>query len=420
MHNSSEHSRIFWQQLRRKKLFLACSGGVDSMVLLHILRSLNTRLTVLHVNYQLRGEASNGDAAFVQTTCEEHNIPFEIRTVNLKEKLENGGNLQEEARKVRYDWFHEIVNDHPDHRVLLAHHADDQLETFWMNLSRKSGVLGMACMKKEHQGIVRPLLDFSRAEILSYAHNHGVHWREDQSNASRTYTRNRLRHEFIPFLDGAIPSLKVSVPFLVQLFQRKQLELEQKVASLTQTILTTNILSISTFEGLDQWERVELFRQLNLPSSYVDRMNELNERGKHIVLRHPRFEKIVRDQDQFTFLRKENQLFTLVLEEVDALPAEFNKDVVYFDASKIQGQLQVRKWEIGDRIAPIGMRGSQLISAIIKDAKITADAKQQQLVVHDDNTILWCVGLKISRKALPDDSSRQLLRCSINASTKEE
>ncbi len=420
MLNVSEHTRSLWQNLRAKKLFLACSGGVDSMVLMHLFTSLKVDLSVLHVNYQLRGEASNQDAQFVENVCDKLGVSCKIRTVDLKKELENGGNLQDKARKVRYDWFDEILTENPNCRIALAQHENDQTETFFLNLARKSGVIGLACMKDDHNGIVRPLLDFSKAEILKYAKIHSIQWREDQSNRSNSYARNRLRNEFIPFLKMEVPNLSSSVSILIERFQATQLELENSVDGLIDSIHQTHSLSFDAFENLSEWERVELLRQLNISASYANRMIELSERGKQIEFKSSEFSSIVRDENQYTFLKTETQSHQILLEEIDALPKAFSKDVAYFDVSKIQGELQLRNWKIGDRISPVGMKGSQLISDIIKDSKITADAKQNQLVVHDDDTILWCVGLKISRKALPIDQTKKIIRCSVIVSKAEE
>ncbi|PHR35344.1 MAG: tRNA lysidine(34) synthetase TilS [Fluviicola sp.] len=420
MLNVSENTRSFWQDLRSKKIYLACSGGVDSMVLMHILIALKVDLNVIHVNYQLRGEASIQDAELVQSVCHHYKIPCEILRADLKKKLENGGNLQDEARKVRYNWFQKILANDPNNRIALAHHEDDQTETFFMNLARKSGIMGLACMKYEHNGIVRPLLDFSKAEILKYATTHSVQWREDRSNESNAYTRNRLRNEFIPFLKNEFPTLNSSISLLITRFQATQTGLEQHVIPIVDSIRASNSLPIEIFEKLSEWERVELLRQLDITASYASRILELSERGKQVHLNNSDFSSIVRDENQYTFLKTATNSHQLVLEEVDTLPEEFSKDVAYFDVSKIQGKLQVRNWEIGDRISPLGMKGSQLISDVIKDAKITADAKQNQLVVHDDARILWCVGLKISRNALPNDQTENILRCSIIVLEAEE
>lgn len=420
MLNVPKHTRSLWRNLRNNQLFLACSGGIDSIVLLHLFHSLKLNFSVIHVNYQLRGEASNQDAAFVKSVCDQFQIPCKIRKVDLKKILENGGNLQDEARKVRYNWFSEILDTDPNNRIALAHHSDDQIETFFMNLARKSGVLGLACMKTEHNGIVRPLLDFSKAEILKYAQVNSLQWREDQSNKSNAYTRNRLRNKFIPFMNDQLPNVSSSVSLLIKRFQATQIDLEQSVFPIVESIRNSNSLSIETYVNLSEWERVELLRQLNISASYSQRILDLGERGKQLELNDSMYNSIVRDENQYTFLKTGTFSPELIIEEMSSLPEKFNKDVAYLDASKIQGDLVLRKWEIGDRISPIGMKGSQLVSDVIKDAKITADAKRNQLVVHDDETILWCVGLKISRKALPTEQTKKIMRCSVNVLKAEE
>lgn len=420
MPSIAEHTRLLWQDLSTRKVFLACSGGVDSMVLLHLLYSLKVDLSVIHVNYQLRENASEMDAELVKKVCSNLNIPVEVRTVELKKVLETGGNLQNEARKVRYNWFHEILAKDSNHRIALAHHKDDQLETFLLNLGRKSGVLGLASMKAEHNGIIRPLLDFSKAQIRLYAQKNAIQWREDQSNQSNSYARNRLRNEFIPLVNEQVPTFSNSVYLLIDHFQQTQSALKKMVHPILDIIEETQALPIDSYLNLSEWEQVELLRQLDIDASYAIRLTQLTERGKRIELTHSKFNAIVRDEHHFTFLSIEDTSFELEIESVEELPTDFSKEIAYFDAAKIRGQLSLRKWEIGDRIEPLGMKGSQLISDIIKDAKISASAKQQQLVVHDDRNILWCVGLKISRKALPNAQSKHIIRCSINASKAEE
>ena len=383
------------------------------MVLLHALHAIRVDLNVIHVNYQLRGEASEKDAELVRAACERLNVPCEIRVINLQKKLANGGNLQDEARKVRYSWFDDILQNHPDSRIALAHHRNDQIETFTMNLARKSGVLGLSSMKYEHNGIIRPLIDFSKEEILTYAKNHQIEWREDESNSINKYSRNRFRNEFIPFLNREIDTFSASVLRLIDAFQEKQSELEQAVESFVRTIRETGALPISQFKALRQLEQIELLRELGISASYLPRFSELSKRGKRLEFNQAEFASVVRDENQLTFLKKEYISYELIIQEVDSLPSNFNKWQVYFDASKIKGKLQVRKWKIGDRISPIGMKGSQLVSDIIKDAKITADKKRRVAVVHDDDEILWCVGFKVARTAIADSNSAEILCCTV-------
>lgn len=420
MPNVEEHTRSLWKSLEKHQLFLACSGGIDSMVLLDLLVELKYSVNVIHVNYQLRGKESDADEALVRRVCASHNVTFFSRTVDIKSRLEQGGNLQQLARDVRYEWFNEILTENSNNRVLLAHHQDDQIETFFQNLARKSGILGLSCMKDEHAGIVRPLLHFSKAEIIAYARKHHLEWREDASNASNTYARNRLRNEFLPFVYAEIPTLRESVLELIDQFQATQLELETSISPFLDGIHTNGKLSRADFLTLTHEKQVELMRQLDLAPTLVPRLLQLTQRGTRVPVEDSIVESIVLDQNDFTFLKKEIALPHIQVKRVDFLPETFDKSSIYLDADKLKGELKVRLWELGDRISPIGMKGSQLISDIIKDAKIDSDAKKSVSILHDDETIHWCVGLKIGRLACATATSTHIICCSITDSRVEE
>lgn len=391
------------------------------MVLLDLLLAMNYSVSVIHVNYQLRGKESNADEELVRSVCKSRGVTFLTRKVDLKRELEKGGNLQNKAREIRYEWFEEILHENANSRVLLAHHQDDQIETFFQNLARKSGIMGLSCMKVEHAGIVRPLLHFSKSDISIYARKNKIQWREDASNASNAYSRNRLRNEFLPLVYTEIPTLRASVLEIIHHFQATQVELEAKIAPILEEIYRNGKLLRSEFHSLSEAEQVELLRQLKLAPTYISRLSQLNERGKQITIEHPIFDAIVCDRDQFTFLKKHSTLPEIVVEPVDSLPNAFNKSCIYLDADKVNGSLKVRKWQLGDRISPIGMNGSQLISDVIKDAKIDSEAKQIVSVLHDDEQeIHWCIGLKIGRLAIATSQTVRFLRCSINDSGAEE
>ena len=390
------------------------------MVLLDLLRAIEASVTVIHVNYQLRGTESDADEEMVREVCESLGIEVLVRKVDLKSELSNGGNLQNRAREIRYEWFAEILADNQNNRVLLAHHEDDQIETFFQHLGRKSGIMGMSCMKLEHDGIVRPLLHFSKSDVLIYAQKNKLKWREDASNASNAYSRNRLRNEFLPFVYSKIPNLRDAVLEIIEHFQATQTELELTIAPILVGIHKHGKLLQSEFQALSEVEQVELLRSLNLSATYLPRLQGLHERGKRIPITHPIYTAMVCDTAHFTFLKKHSTLVEIEIEHVDFLPETLDKSCVYLDEDKLVGKLKVRKWQLGDRISPIGMKGSQLISDVIKDAKIDSDSKQAVAVLHDDQQIHWCIALKIGRMALATPESKHILRCSITDSAGEE
>ncbi|MFY8068438.1 MAG: tRNA lysidine(34) synthetase TilS, partial [Flavobacterium sp.] len=192
------HIEQNFTQLKDKKLLLAVSGGVDSMVLLDLFYKLRFDICVVHCNFQLRGKESNGDEMLVRETCQDSYIPYFIEKFDTLEFAnENKLSIQLAARKLRYDWFQEIISLGFDF-VLTAHHLDDNVETFLINFTRGTGLEGLTGIPAQNGNIIRPLLPFSREEIENYALENKIQWREDSSNASDKYFRNKLRHNIVP------------------------------------------------------------------------------------------------------------------------------------------------------------------------------------------------------------------------------
>jgi tRNA(Ile)-lysidine synthase len=407
-----------WSWLKSKKLFLACSGGVDSIVLLYLLVIAEFQVSVLHVNYHLRDEDSNDDEQFVKSTCEKLSLPFYSKSVDTKKILrEEGGNLQDVARKIRYDWFREITDQDADNFILLAHHNDDQVETFFQHIARKSGIIGLAGMLENHNQIIRPFLNFSKEEIVEFAKTKEISWQEDVSNAKSDYTRNKLRNILLPEASNQIPTLKNSVLTLVKAFQDTQKALELKGKLIVLNIIETQKWKHADFDYLSQFEQVEVLRNLGIRQTAIAELHKLRKSQKGKKIEIDGFE-IYQDADSFMVKSSEISSAKNADEKVKwkvcqqivyILPTQFNLTEIYLDLSKIKGELKLRKWQIGDRMKPIGMQGSKLISDILTEAKLSSIEKENSLVLIDDQKIIWCVGLKISREAMSNPQSEVIV-----------
>lgn len=407
------------ERLKADFFFIACSGGVDSMVLLYLAKKNNLPIHVLHVNYNLRGSDSLADTDLVNRYCAENKLSISIHEVKLKEKLLiQGGNLQNEARKIRYDFFESRLNEIQNSSLLLAHHLDDQLETFWLQLFRGSGMKGMAGMNQINGDFVRPLLNVTKAELISYALVNRIPWREDKSNASLDYQRNLWRNEYLPFLKSSTPSITDSVLLMQRIFKDNLVEISIKINNVLNDINKNNYLNLNELTNLKINEIVELFRSLSIPLHQVNSfMNLFNsQKGSKIKWENStgNFREIVREENGFSFIRiDQNQLIpALKIELVDKRPEKFDKQTYYFDSEKIEGNLTIRYWKKGDRIYPIGLKGSKLISDVITDAKIPNSERKFQLVICDDKKILACVGLCVDRRAIAQDNFH-VLRISL-------
>ncbi len=410
MHKIEQHTRAFLSTLPVRRYLLACSGGIDSVVLFHLLKKSSYSFEVMHVNYKLRGEASDLDQAFVEEMCSTAGIKCHVQAINMIDYLKaNGGNLQQEARKFRYAFFESIRAD--GDAILLAHHADDQVETFFLNLSREAGFMGLSAMLPMHNNYIRPLLSITKEEILCYAKQENITWREDASNQLLKYNRNKWRHVFLPFLEETIPSIKASILTLIPYFQEGQLELENSVASFVHDIQTEGNLPYATFDSLDEHGLAELCAQLGLSKRNVTSLQKIRRASKGSFLEMKVFDYhfIVHERNALVFCRtlKCDDQFVLHTESVVSLPATFDKHAIYVNPSKIKGRLHVRPWQKGDRMAPVGMKGTKLISDILTDAGVEHSSRSSKLVVCDEEKILWCVGHCIGREALATDDSEK-------------
>jgi len=396
---------------RDKTIFVGCSGGVDSMVLVHFLHKNSFRLHLLHVNYQKRGADSEADSKFVESYAKKNNIHFDISIFPKQTK----GNFQQQARIFRYRFFEDIAQKE-NGIIVLAHHADDNIETFFMNLSRKSGIIGLAGIPRIKLPYIRPLLHIQKHDLINYAQKNALSWREDESNFSTQYYRNRWRLEFIPMMIKHVPTFKESISILIESFAKTQRYLEDKMCAVASEIIQTKKMPITFFEQYSQEELFELWRQLRQPHSLFLRFLELKNysNGKFIETELP-FQRIIRERKYLLFIqaKSESKIPKLNIEIVDQLPLVYSKNELYLDPDAVEGNLYIRKWKHEDRIASIGVQGTQSVAKIIKDSKVTHDKRASVYVVCDTVNIHWVIGLKIGRKAIPKGNKTKILKVTI-------
>lgn len=418
MNKITHHLKSFFNSHPADLYFVAVSGGVDSMLLLDLMIEEKLPIHVLHVNYHLRGEESEQDELLVRNYCESNKIPITIESIYLKENLEiNGGNLQNEARKVRYDFFQQELNKVSNSKLVLAHHLNDQLETFFLQLLRNSGLAGLSGMSQAKNKLLRPLLNFKKEEIYSVAIERKINWREDKSNSKNDYSRNRLRNEIIPMLSSEIPSLENSILLLQEKFQENLVETLHKIDAIHLEIEKSMSLNIETWNQLQAIEKIELLKKLSIPTFLFDAFNQLTHAQKGAKIQWNANQNIViREDNHFQFItsKQEFKLPKISIEKTTSLPSTFSKSTIYLDESKIIGEISIRKWQIGDRIYPIGLKGSKLISDVITDAKIPNHLRENQLVLIDNEKILACVNLLIDRRAIASKSSELIQKVDLN------
>ena len=389
-------------------LIVGVSGGCDSMVLLHALKNIHPKITVIHVNYMLRGQDSNEDSKLVEKIAKSYVLPFEKLEYNLQADLEAiGGNLQEKAREIRYSFFNSVMDKYEVTKLVLAHHQDDQIENFWMQMARGGGIRAMSGMKEINTNIIRPFLSIPKSELSAYATKHQIEWREDTSNKSNKYTRNIWRNVLIPELKKAIPNIDDSVIKLQNVF-RVQVDVdihfaESKIKDRMDSF-TISYKEIGTFNS-NQW--IEFLNHLKIPLSLALPIAKLPfaPNGKKIYINEQSsgHTTIWREETGLYFQSKNEQTPDtpkITSSEAKSIPSTFRKDEFYFDKALLIGEISIRKWQEGDRIHPIGVKGSKLVSNILKDAKTPLRLRTNQYLLMDDEKPLALIDYCVDRRAI--------------------
>ncbi len=419
--------------LKDRKILIAISGGIDSVVLTHLLHQLNYTISLAHCNFQLRGEESNLDEFFIKNLGDQLNIDvfstkFDTTECSKEKKL----STQLAARKLRYDWFSELTIKHNFDYVLTAHHADDNLETFLINLTRGTGLEGLTGIPPINKNIIRPLLTFSRKKIEKYALDNAIKWREDASNSEIKYLRNKIRHQIIPVLKDLNPSLLKShsktTDFLKQSQQIITDTMEQ--VSVKTVIKEGDLLKINIQELKNLSDpKIYLYQLLKEYkfTEWNDVYNLINaQSGKKVstnlytLLKDRDFLLLLRTnknnvpENEHVIIHKEDVRITspinLSFKNIHATTI-IDNNCVFVDKNLLNYPLTIRKWKAGDYFYPTGMRGKKKISKYFKDEKLSAfDKKNIWLLCSNDDEIIWIIGKRQDRRFLPSNETKQLLK----------
>jgi len=406
--------------LKEKKLLIAISGGIDSVVLTHLLSALNFNISLAHCNFNLRNTESDLDTVFVKKVAKELKIKcFTTSFETKKIAQENKESTQVAARNLRYNWFQEILEAHNFDYVLTAHHADDNLETFLINLTRGSGLDGFTGIPEINGNIIRPLLKFSRIEILSYAKENKLSWREDKSNAATKYVRNKIRHKILPVLKEINPSLLDTFSKTLENLKESKQLIDDSIEEISKKVILKE-------HGVVKF-RIHEIQQLSNPKAYLyellkghnftefkDIYNLLAaQSGKqvfsktHALLKDREFlilsEVAILNEQQKTQelafhisedLCKITDPIQLTFEKVTAQSIQ-NKSTIYVSKESLTFPLIVRKWQNGDYFYPEGMQGKKKLSKYFKDEKLSLLEKQNTwLLCNADDTIIWIIGMR--------------------------
>ncbi|WP_313598679.1 tRNA lysidine(34) synthetase TilS [Epilithonimonas vandammei] len=412
-------------QPQQKTYLLAVSGGVDSMVLADLFQVSGFNFHMAHINYHLRNEDSNLDQKLVSDFCEKHKIPFHLYEVSENDNQPENS-IQNWARELRYRFFREIQEKENLDYLVTAHHLNDQLETFIINLSKASGIRGLSGIPQSENGIIRPLLGFSKNEIYDFAKENHIEFREDKSNQKTDYLRNKIRHHIVPELE------KISSDFLTN-FSKSINYINQAKDFINQSVEDKiEILKINSSENQVVIDKENFSKESELIRYEILKrfgFNDENEMQKVLTAQtgslffHSEFQLVI-NRNELIFNGKsevgsqksEDSIILEIVGNKIVIPEEIKNEVQEFgncfwkiDKQKVQLPLKLRRKQKGDLFFPIGMIGKKKISKFFKDKKLSILAKQKIWLLCDaDEQILGVLPFRQDGRFSSDNSEAEL------------
>ena len=420
--------------LSGKKLLMAVSGGIDSMVMLHLIQQSSFQIAIAHCNFQLRGLESFDDQKFVQDYADRNNIPFYSTVFDTNAFAEDYQvSIQMAARELRYHWFYELLEDEKYDYVVTAHHADDRLETFIINLSRGTGLDGLSGIPAVNDKVVRPLLNFSRYEIEEYAKKNNVLWREDSSNAATKYVRNRIRHDLVPILKEINPEFLSTFQKTQSYLQQAQQMVEdastlvfQQVANEVDSEIHFDLQKLQQLPnyqsylyhwlkdyGFSDWTAINDLVESQVGKQVLSASFRLLKDRSNLIL-SPNAEQLEGD-----FYIEKGQMevkipLKLSLCKVRDISTSSNSSI-FVDEDKLSFPLQIRKWREGDSFQPFGMDGqTKKVSKLFKDEKLSLFEKEAVWLLCSNEEIVWVIGIRADERFKIEESTKNIINISLH------
>lgn len=404
----------------------AVSGGVDSIVLCDLLVKNKIDFAIAHVNYGLRGKESDEDENFVADLAKRLNVPFYMERCSEETFSKTGENsIQAAARKIRYTFFETACRQHGYSKIATAHHKDDSIETALLNFARGTGVKGLTGIAASKEKLIRPMLFTTRDEIVAYANENQLAWREDSSNETDNYTRNKFRHHLLPWLMKEIPQAYEGFEASFNRLEESEkligaaMEHWEKSCCTIVNELETKI-SLSKLREFSEAEIYLRFflRKNGFPEfSAVSIATLLNGNpGTELISATHR---LIRDRD-FLFLVKKNATTATVADAFSFFPDEIpavipdEKWSALIDSSLVDLPLVMRTWKEGDTLIPFGMNGHKNVSDILNEMKLPSHKKERAPVIVSGNEIVWIPGYRIADKFRITKKTASVIRLKFN------
>ena len=410
--------------LNRKRTLLAVSGGMDSVVMSELFHQLGLEFGIAHCNFQLRGDESDGDEALVKTLAHKYQVPFyHIRFDTSAYTKERNVSVQVAARELRYEWFEQIRAENKYDYIATAHHLNDNIETVLHNFIKGTGIKGLRGMLAKRDRLIRPMLSLSQEEIIAFQQECKLDYREDSSNASDKYTRNKIRHKLVPLIEEINPGFEAGFADRLKVFADLETLYQNQIRKTNKQLFEKRgedvYIPIRKLKKLSD-RRSILFEYLQLLGFTISQVDDMlaaldSESGRQFLSATAR---VIKDR-QFLIITEKGQAdFTIVhiqpedkevilpnarlaISIEDAAKVSIKKDKVYayLDIDKLEFPLILRQWKQGDYFYPFGMTlKKKKVSKYFKDQKIPIHEKETIWILESNKKVVWIAGERIDER----------------------
>ncbi|MEJ8803008.1 tRNA lysidine(34) synthetase TilS [Pontibacter sp. H249] len=422
------------------KILAAVSGGIDSVVLCEVLHQLKYTFAVAHCNFGLRAEEAEADQLFAKKLAKQYDVPFFTENFNTRafaeqEKL----SIQMAARTLRYEWFEQVRQQEGYDYIATAHHSNDLTETILLHLTKGTGIAGLHGIPPKNGHIIRPMLTITKDDIYDLVTSRKLIWREDSSNETTKYQRNKIRHEVIPVLKEINPSLEETMQHTAERVSHAESivaayidQLRQESIKEAENAWYISLVPLQNATGLPVVVH-ELLRPFNFSYSVVLELVEALDGISGKQFDSPTH-TLVKDRDQLVITQRSlssfgsilikegdteveagNLVFKLKHVDADKYKLNTKPHVAALDAEQLKFPLKLRSWQEGDWFVPLGMNGKKKISDFLIDKKVPANLKSQTLVLVSDQSIAWIVNQRLDNRFKVTDKTERVVEISVQA-----
>lgn len=422
------------------KIVVGLSGGADSVALLSVLIGMGCECRATHCNFHLRGEESDRDERFCRDLCRKLGIDLTVKNFDVeKSRASSGESIEMACRRLRYDWWASLLASGHGTLIAVGHHKDDNIETFFLNLLRGSGISGLKGMLPRSGKIIRPFLNVSHQEILEYLKEENLDFVTDSTNLSNQFKRNRLRNEILPLIEQAFPGASDSIATSISNLRDNFTLYSDHVSELRQKYIKSDgSIDLGLLTASEKNARMVLYEILAPSGINMTQIRNILDAAEGKDGSCTVSGKIFH-APMISYLLNRGILMPISpapvaesgemkLETLDTPPFKirrltpsdfFNlrdahrlaKDAIYLDSSILDGspEFVVRTWRKGDRFRPFGMKGSKLVSDLLSDAKLSLDDKRHIKVLTRNGEILWVIGLRASNAFVAGSHTNEVL-----------